>query len=424
MKKAKSKLIISFCALFSSPLFLMLLSPVSFISIEMIVAVIFSLLVYLFFLIGFVLDVRASPTWSGMQPAPIQTRGLFVLTILAPLSAVYGAFYYTGSVLEGYLNLFSGVSNYNAYQKYFSQQGLGDFSLLKLPAILSLAFLKAFFYYMGYYHFFVRRSLFSFFAVLICILSIVHVGISRGTSYELFEVLIYFFFLSFAQYALSGSPLKIISIFRAAALICLVLWVYNFNIALRYAESGGYTIGCDTSLCADPDSMITRFLPGLASLTFKLSGYFNFGYIYMSEYFASMVAAKPLLFFLPEALTGGDKGTASLCLENVLSCGAMWVPPLELYINQYSFFGTLMLVFGIGIVSSILFKVFCLYRNYLSLILLYFHLLIVFSLPIGFLFSTSSANTLIYLISGFLLAIQLSLGVVRGYEIKKKSIDH
>lgn len=379
-------------------LLLLTIGAINFNFLDFIIIFIFTFLMIGSIALGFS-ESRKLPNLKVIDKKEISKSTFLFMALLAMGLSIYSSYFYTGNIFEGYKNLLSGDSNYANYQTYFSENEIAIFSINKIPAILSSAYVKIFYFFSLYQVIFTRRNKFNVTMTLLAIIGIVHSGINRGTFYEFFEIFLFFIFIYLWQKKHNGSKIKIKSMIYICLTLSLLFLLYNFNIDLRYAASGGYTPDCNSSMCFDESSLVNSFSPSLAETLYKLNGYFSFGYLYLSKLIIYLFSNHIYSIFLPSSFYDESISARFLCEINILNCAAMWSPSAESYIINFSFLGFFIVLFFYGYWTSILTSTFKQDPHFYIFILIYLNFLILFSLPIGNLFSTSSANLIIYFIS-------------------------
>lgn len=384
---------------------LLIISPVNFFSVQFLIVLLLIIFSLFFFYLGFKFRKKLYLDIGRDRVNIFNSKNkvfLLILLLISFFSSVYAANFYTGSFFEGYVNLFLGISNYNDYQQFFLKQNLSELSVRKIFPIISMFYFKLFFLYSIYNYFFIDRNKFSRFIAFFSILPIVHFSISRGTSYEFFEILMFFLFAYLFSNYHAHFKLNYKKILFVVLISIVFLSLYQFNIELRYAQSGGYKFVCTSDMCIDDSSFMYNNFPNFSLLIYKLNAYFSFGYLYLSELFLYIFEKNPIYFLIPLNING-DVSLRFLCDDVMLKCSAMWSPSIEYYLINYSLIGVFIFYFFIGFFTSVLINSYVYKKSFIFLILMYFNWLVFFSLPVGYLFSTSSSNILILLFLLFLL---------------------
>jgi hypothetical protein len=407
VNQIKRYIIKMIATLFSLQFLLAVVGPVTVGALNLTLVLMFLVLVVLVFSTG-MFAINGSP---GYRPLPTARLTPVPLGIISIGCSLYAANFYTGSIWEGYVNLLLGVSNYNDYQAYFNDQGLGALTLSKVPAILASAYVKFFFFFSLYYAVLVRPSRSAYAGVFLGVLAVVHFSVSRGTSYEFFEILLYTAFVYLINIVLRGRRLNLLNVVRLSALAGLMLLVYKVNIDLRYQGTGGFTPECDSSLCFDPSATVVTMFPGTSILLLKLNGYFTFGFVYLAAFLSYLAELRPAAFLIPLPFLDNSYAPRFLCENGMLRCGVQWSPSAEWHIMHFSLIGMLLWLLLLGCLSGVLVGMLRRAMSFEVLLAIYFNLLIVFSLPTGYFFSTSSANVLIYGMIVVVIMLRLGGGV-------------
>ena len=364
----------------------------------------FTLLFMFMMLIFYTVFLRASKLLST-QTVKIQRRSnYFILSFLTLILSVYASYFYTGSLFQGYMNLLVGVSNYSTYQSHFANNSLAQFSISKIPAVLSLLFVKCYYYFSVYCLMINGRSFKNIFCTFISFLALVHFSIARGTSFEIFEVLLFLVFTYFIYYGVHNRRVPLLLIAKISVLIIGAILVYYYNISLRYAETGRSipTPGCSTSLCYDNGSFIALHFPSFAKVLFMLAGYFSFGFIYLAKFHSFIIEHNPEALLIPIRFIDLHIYPNFLCDDGSLNCGVMWTPSLEKRLLTFSYFGFFIFIFILAKVSAFVLRCSCFEHRFTQHMVLYFHFLMIFSLSVGNLFSISS-NIILYTFSLFVI---------------------
>jgi len=392
------------------PVALLAISPIKINEpMALLLAVILSFLIMLTFLVGFYSynTKKSVRTSYSIKRNSISNNKVILLALSSVFFSVYASYFYTGSIFEGYFNiLYSESSSYENYQKHFSENELYTFSLSKIMPIISLAMVKFNFYYVIYHQYFVAKLKRYFFIIGISLLSFLHMSFSRGTSFELFEILFYFIFVLIIKNYFEEKRLKF-PLIKIILIGIAFLSLYYINIELRYVASGGYSPGCHNALCYDENSYIVAVSETLSILLFKLSGYFNFGLMYIGQLLQFHILESPLLLLTPFSAYFSGNSISVFCEDGTLSCGAMWTPSLVFYIYYLGLPILFLFIYVVGRTFSFLFSKFSSRFLFTYFIILYYLFLFIFSLPVGHLFSISSSNKILFVIFSLLIILRL-----------------
>lgn len=368
---------------------------------------VFTWIVFVFYILGYFSHEFRAVSQSASRGG-VGISGSLV-SVAAIICSLYAAYFYTGQgPFDVMRNIANGVSNYNNYQNYFLDNSLSVMSLRKVPAIISLAVLKLSVIYIYTRLFFSRESGVSLrmgvcFSVVSA--SYIYFSLARGTSFELFEILLLFFFLYKAS---NNRPFIAYKFPKKAIYFILILLLaigyYLYNLSSRYSF-GEVDVCMVQDMCIDDQSAMYYLSPSLAGLSVKFSLYFSFGFYYISklfEYYMSLGLDGVVALILPGNYL--DLRPAFLC-KGTIDCGASWAPSLEKYIYSVGIFGAVIFVFIMGLFSRFL-SYGVLAGDVVSCGTLYFIFLLMVSLPVGNFITDSSSNLLSFLIFLSLLLVR------------------
>lgn len=399
-------------------LVLLFLSPIKTPVVEFLPGVLFLLFVFAVFLAGFFsagMPIKGSRILLASSSYCKRNRAAhyFFLTVLSILFSLVSIKFYTGLGFSEVLHsLGSGQSNYNNYQQYFSENLIGIGIGGRIVGILSLFLLKAIMVFLIFDIFLIskRYSLFKLFCLLIVVFSYFIFSVARGTSFELFEILLLFFFVFFMRQDRSiFRTIDLKSLLGLFVFLSSIVVIYSANIAKRY---GGANVDlCISSVvCYDDSALLSIILPGFSALLVKLSAYFTFPIYYMSVWLESVLFLdfeRFLMLSTPMSYFYSDVNVASLCYENV-DCGASWSPLIEKLILNLGFLTVVMLVYCLGFTASIILNK-GYFLGFYDYVYLYFVFLFMLSLVVNdFIFSVSS-NFIMFSISFFYLLTRFIL---------------
>lgn len=314
-----------------------------------------------------------------------------VTFLLAFLFSVYAIKFYTGLTLFSvFQNLIAGRSNYILYQTYFSEANIGQFSLSKIPAILSLFGMKLI-QLASFFRFVYARKGAIGWVFLISTPNILF-SLARGTTFELFEFLIAFYlFLT-----LSSRNQSFLYLDRRMAFLLVtsiaVIAAFFFNVGARVEEA--LTITCRGSFCMNETSLLSGIVPEITKFFFSLFGYFGFGVVYVGHMLQTLGETFELfsIFFPFHGLRTGD--VRGMHCSDVFQCSTMWTPTFELYLIEFGlFFSFLFFIFLGFMVRQFVQRTF--QQDFFGIVVIYLIFLIMISLPVGSFYSTSSANILL-----------------------------
>lgn len=406
-------------------LILILVAPLKTSLIDLFFGYLFSLYVVFAFFLGMKIrfgkkksiDKKAGRVSGLIKISALTKMYLCISGFLSIPIAIYVANYYTGLMpTEVFIGIFiDSKSTYNSYQQYFLANNLGTFSVFKVIPILLSFLLKLNLILWFYVLFFasnreVRRFLF-YLNFLMCFISYIYFSLSRGTSFEFFEILVLGCLIIFLKS--SSGLLGIIfskSFLKLTVIALIFLAVYSINISLRYGDSE--VDNCiSINHCYDQSSI---YPASFGLLLYKLSGYFTFGFYYLSvfisEYFNSINTM--ILMPLNDLQTGRvERGLCSV----ILDCQTMWAPSLEIWILNLGMVFLFFVVFIFGLFTRIVYINFLNNTGFVNFCFLFVIFLQVISFPIGNFLFNSSANVLVLLSS--ILFILFS-GLCRGTLIE------
>jgi hypothetical protein len=337
---------------------------------------------------------RLPPNLDGYK-----AHSLFVLSPLTIFASYYATMFYTGkSFTDIVLALSIGSSLYNDYQAYFAQQGLGIFSVRKIPAILSMFYLKIIVVY-GFISVIILSEKIRFsqcWWLFIASMSSVYFSIARGTSFEFFELLLLMWFCISMRSIRYGTKKSIFtsSNITMAVFGLLALAMYSYNISARY--SFGAAAECiSPDICLEPQSVLYYISAPLGELSLKLSGYFTFGIFYTSVLINDIWLDSFSNFFmlLLPLSSVVDLDPRFLCDTRII-CGPNWTPDISVYFVKVGLLAVLILIYLIGIAVKKLATTAFLSNDFIKFCLLYYAFLALVSLPVGNFLTVSSANKL------------------------------
>lgn len=324
---------------------------------------------------------------------------------LSVISSVYATKFYTGNDLSGMLNiLIQGGSLYNEYQLYFAENEIASFSMAKLPAILSLLVLKFTVMYSFICYYMLRKSvgLFNWVALVIITLADIFFSVARGTSFEIFELLMLIWFcMAIKSSVFSERPAAIrLKYFVLIAFALAAAFLYSYNIASRY--SFGEIATCATrEYCMSKETYLFSLSPAFAHLSFMFSGYFTFGIFYLTQ-FVNFWVSNPESFqnlLLPFSDINTPEFSKEFFCTNIIDCGVAWVPDA---VNYIILFGVIILFFMVGLVgfvSNVLYRKVRRSFDFLYIVAFYYIFLALIALPVGNFITNSSSNLLMLILS-------------------------
>lgn len=321
--------------------------------------------------------------------------------------------FYTGGnplvLLMNFGQMTGADSNYAAYQLYAEEQGIATFSMAKLPYIVLNGIATFFFVYFCLYiiAFKTKKTFWQFFLLFVLFFLYFLKGISRGTSFENFELLIVLLFCIAAGRKIKNnknfySRKQII----AVGLLAFVGVIYfTFSMSMR-SDQGISMKGPTSSLLYDSSSWVMAIAPGLGRMALGLSGYFVFPLYFTSEVFWHIWTTSfegftaSVLPFTAEAFYH-DARSYGMTLEKLYGVdrGMCWVPDIIniIYIVGIPLF--LYFVYLIGRYSRTCYKKGIIDGDLSGMMLLYFITYEMISLPVGNFIMTASNNQIAVLLT-------------------------
>ena len=306
--------------------------------------------------------------------------------------------YYTGSsVFIVFLNLFSGVSNYLAYQDHFSTENLNVFSFAKLPYIIGAGLLKFLFIacLCRLMAFRITRNYLEISSVIIMAVVNMILAISRGTSFEFFELIVLFVFAILLRRRRMdlNNWLKRKTVLLVSVIGVLIILIFSYNIDAR----GDFNC-ISNEMCFNNQGILARLSPQIGQISFKLSGYFIFGLFVLSTSLTSISIGSIAGFFalfLPFGMSimGLGSSYSKVVCEDFMDCSVAWIPDLLILLNDFGLIGVFLAILILGAFSKRVFYK-TINGSISSSVLLYFIFLFMISLPVGNFITASSANVI------------------------------
>lgn len=302
--------------------------------------------------------------------------------------------YYTGLEISVALrNLMSGVSNYQAYQLHFSDAELSKFNWTKFPyiivhAVLQLTFISIVFKILLFQS---KSNLLEKTSIAIMVLIIILVGLARGTSFELFELFLIFFFAYLTRRIFNGQKIlnKKIIIYTLGLIFVFTIY-YIYNIGVRMGDNFSFSHESDL----DTNSILYSLNKPLAVSIYSLYGYFLFGLHYISIVISQLWFGSIDGFFSIFIPTGisifNIEPNYRDFVENFIQLGTKWNPDISVYIDSYGIILTFIFIFIIGKYSTKIANK--MHENIPACILSFYICFGMISLPVGNFITVSSAN--------------------------------
>lgn len=344
------------------------------------------------------------PTMTGNKvkmPLPFIALGSII-------ASLYAAKFYTGN---SFLEVIFGHSLYLHYQLYFKYHELAKFTLDKIPAIFSLFYLKmaTLYVFISVLAISKKITIQQIFCLLLVSASTLFFSMARGTSFELFELMLLLTFsMNIRGLILNRRGLSIKVKILLLSLGALAVMMYSYNLSSRFFNFHGEVIRCATyDLCTNEEALLYQISTALGKLSYKLSGYFTFGLFYTAKFieefwFASFQHFISLI--LPFAnLYDPELNARLLCKD--MDCAQAWIPSIVNYILYMGVLLVLVMAFLMGILGRYLLKAVLIKQKFLEVAVLYFIFFVFISSPVGDFISVSSSNKLSILILGIGLLI-------------------
>jgi hypothetical protein len=319
---------------------------------------------------------------------------------------IYTKFYTGSSIYTSIFAFKNGISNYANYQAYFLENELNSFSISKLPYILGHSILKLLFIYQIFRYFIYqsKKSIVESLGISIMTIIYILVGITRGTSFELFEIfnLYLFVYIINRQKNNHTEIISLKSLFYISVLIFFGVTYFVFNIKQRYGGDLDFTMLSGYN----KNSIVSIMTPSISILLFSLYGYFTFGLHYTSilvyNLWSSSIGGL-LSMFVPDGISKfGFSESSREFVNNYIEVGAKWTPETVSVIEHYGILSLLIIISFIGFYTKYLIKK--IYYDTSSLMTLFFIYLYMISLPIGNFLTVSSSNK-ICLVLTFILTL-------------------
>lgn len=315
--------------------------------------------------------------------------------------------FYTGSTIQATIISFSSGtgsdSNYGMYQQYFADKNLEVFSFDKLPYIVLNGISKVVFWFFCIYYFaynrrFTKKTILSF--VTIYILFFLS-GVSRGTSFENFELLVITVFAILTsqkmKYGIDSFSHK--QLVALGSILVLAGVYFVFSKSLRYDDYSAVALmGPTSTLKFDPDAWIMSIIPSIGEAALSFSGYFVFPMYFTSEVFWNIAVPSVeglLSFILPimAPLTYNDPGAYRFTLERMgVDCGACWNPDVTTIIYYLGLPIYFVLSYLLGRIAVKQYNKGLNKKNIANTLLLFIISYEMLSLPVGNFLVISSAN--------------------------------
>jgi hypothetical protein len=355
---------------------------------------------YFVFRIGYsVVKTRGSSNSTTLQPWIImqKSKNLYFLSILSIVFSALAIYFYTGQTPFNVIyNLSNGISVYAQYQKFFAENQRSVFSLVKLPFVFMMFYVKATLIYSYIAIFLMKNKVEKTDIHCILLLTFAHIyfGISRGTNFEFFELALLIIYVLLTKMSLKNKTIismKVILIIFA--LISVMILIFYLVLITRGIDADYFT---KRGEFFDPNGFVSKVLPLLSFIILILYDYFGFGFYYIASFISriwfnsgiSIVAG-----FVPLGLNTILQDDLVTVMNNTISMGPRWHPDQILVINNFGYMGLIILCFTLGVFA----KYVQLSKNmstftYVTLFMIFLQMI---SLPVGNFISVSSSNKLV-----------------------------
>lgn len=371
--------------------------------LEILPSIIFMWINYFFYIAGFYVKTNIKKSSNNIASNQIKQSwllnsskfGLGIILLFTILSSIISVKYYTGQTPIGVIrSLTSNESLYYQYQFYFKEQGLAILSIMKIPYILMLFFVKFIFYY-SFVSFLIIKDKISYFEkmyILFIGLSFAYIGIARGTNFEFFEIVMMIIFVILNR-SKNIKKVQVKQVFWIGLIITSMIFVFYTVISARGVQFDNYI---SRDVYYDSEALIPQILPSLSFVVVILYGYFGFGFFYISKYISEVWFDSPsniIAGIIPNGFMLLENSTIQEIMHDIVDMGVRWDPDMIGIINLIGYIGLLSLVFCLGAFSRLIIN-----RNGKTgavLLTNYIILIQMVSLPVGNFVFLSSASKLI-----------------------------
>ncbi|MEG0292982.1 hypothetical protein [Enterococcus sp.] len=364
-------------------------------------AVIFMWAIFMFFSLGYQTntqknlyseEIKNKKAWLLNR----KTSTIILLASLSVLSSVLSAKYYTGqspiTVLTGIFS--DNRSLYAEYQLHSKINNISSFSIIKIPYILMMFYVKLSVFYFSITYLLIKVKI-SFLDKIILgmvIGSHIYFGLARGTNYELFEIVMLIIFITLTKKNRKKMSIKLVGI---VGIVGTMVFLFYERISSRGFEFN-YMVNMDYNF--NPNGIISTISKDMVFMITLLYDYFGFGFYYISKYIMEVWFVTPMNFaknLIPYSYAANNTSIMEV-VSNQISMGSRWHPDLILLINSLGVIISLILVYFIGKFSSYIRRE----NEDTAIVKLteFIVLLQMVSFPIGNFIFISSASTLIVLI--------------------------
>ncbi|HDY7526555.1 TPA: oligosaccharide repeat unit polymerase [Vibrio vulnificus] len=378
--------------------FLALVSPIQQGLLVFFSGFVFVLISYLVFLLGGVSVRTVKTNITKADYSELSDKIRFWISIISLPCSLYAIYFYTGKSLNEVLSsLILGLSNYNEYQQFFRDNNLYVFSFSKVGGIISLFVVK-----LSLILSMSAASIYGFnsvriLSVIFSSISMIYVSLGRGTSFEIFELLLLVLFYTHIYFSVHRRKISLRSLFILFICMSLALFFYWLGISVRY--SGDYVPQSSNQLIYNVNSEINN-VKVLSSILFQLSNYFLVGPLYLSGLIEKIFHNHNLLFsfILPGSGAIESMDSGFLCSSD-FDCGVAWTPSIEGVLLKLGFIGCFIFIYILGMIDKIVSSSMRDNPNVTDSILLFYLFLALISFPVGNFIGNSSSNILIIMLA-------------------------
>lgn len=434
MKKYLQVIVIIYIGLF----LISLITPIAYPQLYYLYAYTLHFVVLGVFIVGYKSFNRSQTTFVrerkiqeklSIRPIPmLSIKSIWGYTFLVAIFIPLYVRFYTGEqwhtqVLAFFVGNSGQDSTYYMYQNYFADAGLSQMSLSKLPYVLGYGILKytyvSLMLFLGTYQVPLKKV--GVPIGILCFL-FMSVGMSRGTTIEIFEV---FTLLMYVAVLKSPGKISLKSKGTIAIVLLATLGILYFitSLTLRY-EDRAIIESNNLTFKIDENSFVSKNMPFLAMILKRLSGYFVFGFYYLSHCFNDVWMTSKESFcalLTPNGLSIMNIGpdTKSLLCGEVIDCGAMWIPDIVKAIERYGLIATLIVIYFIGVLFRRISEEYLITKSILFGVALYYITLQMFSFQVGnFLTASSSSIICVALTIGSLVCPTIFHKTFKGLFVK------
>lgn len=331
-------------------LLLPLIAPINVSAIYFVIGQVLTILFFVIFYFGWIAFGKQKSKNTHEAISNNLIKRLRLLCILTPFFAVYAVNFYTGSgPLEVFGRLLDGVSSYIAYQIFFQESISHKLAHERFLGIASLAIVKfALISYVILLKYTNETSKVKYYYLTVAVLSYLYIGLGRGTSKEIFEVIMLYIFVANLSPSSILKSKKVKDLIILGSFISLAVLIFYGNISLRGE------INCINNQICYESNFLSHLSSSLSSLSYILFAYFSFGLFY--THFAINLMAESsfslISYFTPFApffLVDSNDFRSLVCQD--IDCGVLWRPASIDMILLMGFAATFAAIFILGLIA-------------------------------------------------------------------------